>query len=291
MVLVFSDFVLLGTLVCYLKGSNDFQPVGLTKGTVVKFFVLCLLPVLSIVGTYVANVTGNNSILLLALLTVLAVFVVAVFSKRLIAPKLYLIIVLVIAITLLFQFSLTSNYLQGADIKVEYYLATLTQSNGSGMSTASFSNLVFGKFNSMLSVTVLPTIYSNILNMNIDLGFQDSLSFNFCACALRALFVVAREIWSFSGFLFSFSLYEPNYLLYELLGLARQMVAEVFFVLLFLVLFSKILNPRNATILFVIFSFCLIASHYSIAIIFAFFITLMWLLGSHFIQKPTSTSD
>jgi uncharacterized membrane protein len=77
LVLVFSVIVLLGTLVCYFRGSKDLQFVGLTKGTIIKLFVLSLLPVLSVVGAYYANVTGNTSILVLALLAVLVVFVVA----------------------------------------------------------------------------------------------------------------------------------------------------------------------------------------------------------------------
>ncbi len=143
LVLVLSGFVLLGALACYFKDSQDLKPIGLKKGTFLKLFVLCLLPVLSVVGAYFANITGNTSILLLALLTVLAVFVVAVFSKRLITPKLYLIIVFVIAITLLFHCSLISNYVQGTDIKIEYYVATLTQSTGFWNSTASFTDMSF----------------------------------------------------------------------------------------------------------------------------------------------------
>ncbi len=79
LVLVLSGFVLLGALACYFRGSQDLQPVGLTKGTVVKFFVLCSLPVLSIVGAYFANVTGNTFVLLLALSAILAVFMASGF--------------------------------------------------------------------------------------------------------------------------------------------------------------------------------------------------------------------
>jgi uncharacterized membrane protein len=72
-----------------------------------------------------------------------------------------------------------------------------------------------------------------------------------------------------------------------MLGLARQMIAELFFVLLFLILFSKRLSSRNSKILFMIFGFCLIVSHYSLAIIFAFFVTLIWLLG-YFAKRTNS---
>ena len=286
LVLVLSGFVLLGALACYFRGSQDLQPVGLTKGTVMKIFVLCLLPVLSVVGAYFANVTGNTSVLLLALVAVLAVFVVAVFSKRLITPKLYLIIVFVIAITLLFQFSLISNYVQGADIKIEYYLATLTQSNGFWNATASFTDLGFGRYDSMLSITILPTIYSNILNMNITWVFKIVYPL-ICALVPLALYLLWRGKFGVTVAFISVFLFMSQFTFYtSLLGLARQMIGEVFFVLLFLVLFSKSLSSKNVKILFVIFGFCLIVSHYSIALLFGFFISLMWLLG--YVTKKAS---
>jgi uncharacterized membrane protein len=285
LVLVLSGFVLLGALACYFRGSQDLQPVGLTKGTVVKSFVLCLLPVLSVVGAYFANVTGNTFVLLLALLAVLALFVVTVLSKRHIDPKLYLVIVFAIAITLLFHYSLTSNYLQGWDIKVEYYLATLTQSQGFWNATASFTNLQYGRFYSMLSITILPTIYSNILNMNINWVFKIVYPLIFALVPL-ALYLLWREKFGVTVAFLSVFLFMSQITFYtEMPALAREMIGEIFFVLLVLVLFSKSLSPQNVRILFVIFGFCLIVSHYSLAIVFGFLILLLWLLG-YFTKKP-----
>jgi uncharacterized membrane protein len=285
LVWVFSGFVLLGTLACYSRGSHILQPVGLTKGTIVRFFVLCLLPVLSIMGAYVANVTGNTSVLLLALLAVLAVFVLAVFSKRLVIPKLYLIIVSVIAITLLFQYSLTSNLVQGSDTRVEYYIAGLTQQAGSWNLTASFAYLDFGRFYSMLSITLLPTIYSNILNMDLVWVFNIVYPLIFALVPL-ALYLLWRGKYGVAIAFLSVFLFMSELTFYTVMPqAARQMIAEVFFVLLFIILFSKNLSSQNVKILFVVFGFCLIVSHYSIAIIFAFFISLMWLLG-YLTKKP-----
>ena len=286
LVLVFSGFVLLGALACYFRGSQDLQPVGLTKGTVMKFCVLCLLPVLSVVGAYFANVTGNISLLLLALLAVLAVFVAAVFSKWLSTPKLYLIIVFVIAITLLFHYSLISNYVQGWDIKWERYVATSTQGAGFWNSTTSFANLVFGRFYDSLSITVLPTIYSNILNMDVTWVFKIVYPLIFALVPL-ALYLLWRGKFGVAMAFLSVFLFMSQVTFYtELLAATRQMIAEVFFVLLFVVLFSKKISPQNVKILFVIFGFCLIVSHYSISLIFAFFISLVLLLG-YFTKKPS----
>ncbi len=138
----------------------------------------------------------------------------------------------------------------------------------------------------MLSVTILPTIYSNILNMNITWVFKIvyPLIFAFVPLALyllwRGKFGVAVAFLSVFLFMSQTTFYT------DMVGLARQMIAEVFFVLLFLILFSKSLSSKNVKILFVIFGFCLIVSHYSIALIFAFYISLMWLL-EYFTKKPS----
>lgn len=55
-------------------------------------------------------------------------------------------------------------------------------------------------------------------------------------------------------------------------GLNRQIVAELFFVLLLLVILNKTIKPFNRALLFVIFSFGLIVSHYGLSEILLFFI-------------------
>jgi uncharacterized membrane protein len=285
LVLVLSAFVLLATLVNYFRGSHDLPPIGLTKDNVWKILVLCLLPVLSIVGAYVANVTGNTSVLLLALASVLAVFLVAAYSKRLNIEKLYLIIILLIAITLLFQFTLISNYVQGFDIKNENYIATLTQSSGYWNSSASFSSDVYGRFYSMLSITVLPTVYANILNMDPTWVFKIIYPLIFALVPLALYFLWRNKLGTTVAFISAFLFMSQLTFYTEIPALARQMIGEVFFVLLFLLLFSKNIRTQNVKILFVIFGFCLIVSHYSMAFIFAFFIALMWLIG-YLAKKP-----
>jgi uncharacterized membrane protein len=285
LVLVLSGFVLLGAFASYFRGSQDFQLVGLTKSNIVRFFVLCLIPVISVMGTYFANITGNTSLLILNLLVVLIVFVLTVFSKRLIPPNLHLVVVFIIAITLLFQFSLISNYSQGGDIKIEYYVANLTKDAGFWNSTASFMDAGSDRYYSMLSITILPTMYSNILNMDITWVFKIvyPLLFAFVPLALYLLF--RGKFGATVAFLSVFLFMSQTTFYTEMLSLTRQIIAEVFYVLLFLVVFSKSLSSRNVKILFFIFGFCLTVSHYSIAMIFAFSITLMWLFR-YFSKKP-----
>ena len=138
----------------------------------------------------------------------------------------------------------------------------------------------------MLSVTILPTIYSNILNMNITWVFKIIYPLIFAFVPL-ALYLIWRGKFGVTVAFLSVFLFMSQSTFYsEMVYLSRQMIGEVFFVLLFLVLFSKSLSSKNVKILFVIFGFSLIGSHYSLALIFAFFISLMWLL-TYLTKKPS----
>jgi uncharacterized membrane protein len=56
----------------------------------------------------------------------------------------------------------------------------------------------------------------------------------------------------------------------EMIGLNRQMIAELFFVLLLITLFNEKINAFNKRICFILFSFALVVSHYGIAEIVLF---------------------
>jgi uncharacterized membrane protein len=64
----------------------------------------------------------------------------------------------------------------------------------------------------------------------------------------------------------------------EMLGLNKQIMAELFLVLLLLTIFSKKMKPNIRIACFMIFSFALITSHYAIAEIFSFFILFALIL-------------
>ena len=62
----------------------------------------------------------------------------------------------------------------------------------------------------------------------------------------------------------------------EMLGLARQMIAELYFVLLMLLLFDKKIDLIKKRILLMIFSLALIFSHYSTSYIYIFYVFFTW---------------
>ncbi|MHA1833528.1 MAG: DUF2206 domain-containing protein [Candidatus Baldrarchaeia archaeon] len=278
---VFNALILAGGVAAYSINS------GVEKFKVrLPFYVLPLicLPILSITGAIMVNSSGENSILLLMLITIALVVTIGTIKKTL-SPQFYAVAVFVIALSLLYHTSLISNYIVGfgSDVTREYYIFKNTQNIMYWNSTNPYPrNLQNGRIHAMLSVTILPTVYSNLLNLDPTWLFKIlfPLIFSFVPLGLYKLY--KNHIGEKRAFLsvFLFMSYETFYT--EMLGLNRQIVGELFLTLLmFLILTEKVRGPSRV-ICFTLFSFCLITSHYGLAEICLFFIFFAFLLLSIF---------
>ncbi len=73
----------------------------------------------------------------------------------------------------------------------------------------------------------------------------------------------------------------------EMTALNRQMIAELFFVLLLLVLLNKKLKIEVKFLSFALFSFALIFSHYALAEIFLLLIFVAWAISAFYLRRPS----
>jgi uncharacterized membrane protein len=273
---VLNSLILVGGVLIYLKSEDvkiwNSEPIE--KSPFALFF-LCL-PILSIVGAMYVNAYGNSLPLLFAIISISVLLIVGVLSKKLLPSKLCPFAVLMIAIAILYHSSLISNYIVpfGSDVPVEYFLFKTTENNAHWSSTLpSLWGIGYGRANAMLSITILPTVYSILLKMDPTWMFKllFPLIFAFVPLGLYQIWqtYVGKKYAFISAFLLmaQFTFYE------ELLGLNRQIIAELFFVLLLLVIVNVKMKPVNKMICFMIFSFALVTSHYALAEIFLFFIS------------------
>ncbi len=277
LMIILNGFILIGALLVYLRSEYvklfDTETLGLS----LLAPLLITLPILSVVGTFCVNAMGNNSILLFLIFAIAIIFFLAIVPKRIMSSKLYALIILSIAVALLFHSSLITNYIYGTDIHTEYYVYKLVQENGYWDSTAYFDDPRFGRFNTMLSTTMLPTIYANILNMDGTwiLKILFPLLFSLVPLGLYKMWQI--NLGKKTAFISAFLLMSQVTFYMEMIGLTRQMIAEFFFVLLFLVLLSEKLDSSTSKLFFVILSFALITSHYALSLIFLFFISTAWI--------------
>lgn len=234
--------------------------------------------VLSITGAMLVNLNGNNLILLLMIIIISIIVVIALTTKK-IPEDFYPYTVLVIALSILFHSSLISKYIVGfgSDAHVEHLVFQRVKDEACWDMNNPYYGPGLGRFNSMLSITILPAIYSNLLNIDSTWVFKIlfPLIFSFAPLCLYQIWqeFVHRKYALASAFLFIAQ--ETFYT--EMLGLNRQIIAELFFVLLLFVLISKKIDHNKKVIFFTLFSFALITSHYGLAVIFWFFISFIFI--------------
>jgi len=245
----------------------------------VKWAVPLMLPlVLSIVGAMLVNMYGDNLILLIMILTISSIATVLILKNNF-TSKVYAFAVFIIGISLLYHSSLISRYLCsfGSDIAPEFYTSKHTQMNSYWSSTPpAYFSLSIGRLNNMLSITILPTVYCNLLNLDFAWIFKliSPLIFAFVPICLYHLW--QEGFGDKYAFISAFFFMATGTFFSELLGLNRQMIGELFFALLLFILLYKNMNYFQRMFSFTIFGFVLVVSHYALAEIFLFLIVFAW---------------
>jgi uncharacterized membrane protein len=236
---------------------------------------LSSLLVLSIVGA----VYHNTAMLLVMILGIAISWVASVFSSRLIPTKMFPLALTIIAAALLFHTALISRYYVGVDIFAEFYVFKLTDFAGFWHAPgAIMSYSLIDSLNSILSITVLPKVYTVVLGVDGELFFKLFYPLLFALVPLTLYKMYERQIDRkaalVSALLFvstSITFFGP-----EPLSLSRQMLGQFFFVLSIFLVVEKQLPVWSKRFLLVIFTFALVVSHYSLAFIFVFMIIAIY---------------
>lgn len=239
---------------------------------------LMLLPVLGIIGTYFVNFHSNN-ILLLILIALIAFIPVLVAAKK-IPSVLYPLTLVVIAISLLFHNSLISMYISGYDIHLEYYTYKIVANN------AYWRPNIYSNLNAMLSIVILPATYSNFLKMDGTWIFKIVYPIILSLTPLGLYRIYQRQMKNNEIAFYSVFFFMSFYTFYtEMLSLARQEIAELFFVLLIFLTVQDTLNKNIRNTLILIFSASLVTSHYGLSYIYMFLIILIFLFSKDWIRN------
>jgi uncharacterized membrane protein len=277
LMVVLNAMILIGAILVYSRKESIrlFEDTGLKLPPIAV--LLIALPIFGIIGAMWVTAHESNLILLTLTMAVALVFVFGVVSEKIFPSKVYPLAIIAIALFLLYLSTFISRNVVffGSDINNELYVSKLTQTLAFWSSAFTFSGSeLFGRYYSMLSVTVLPTLYSTLLNMGMAWVFKIVYPMIFCLVPLGLYQLWQSMLGKKRAFVAAFLLMAQITFYTEMLGLARQMVAELFFVLLLIVIFNKKIKPLQATICFTVFSIGLITAHYALAEIFLFFISL-----------------
>ncbi|MFC2001741.1 DUF2206 domain-containing protein [Chloroflexota bacterium] len=235
------------------------------------FLVLpALFPLLSILGIRLMNMTDNNVLLMILFFMIWAYVIYISVSKRRIPEKVYPVTIFFISISLLLMFSLRGLHVTGGDTHIEYNFFQRMLSNGY------WSVLGTGNLDSCLIITLLPTIYQALLNINPEFLYKILYSLMGAFLPLAIYLLARKYVGSFYAFLaciFFMSQVQfqwtPAY--------ARNNPGALFFALALMVLFSDNISDYAKRPLFIIFSASVIVSHYSSTFIFFFILLFTWL--------------
>lgn len=243
-------------------------------------YLIILLPFLMIIGTYIMNLYGNNYLLIISLIIIALMPILVAFNKM---PKeLFIFSIISIGISLLFFRSLISSYFLGYDIYGEYYYVNLVIQN-------SFWNFSTGtNTNSSLGIIILGPLYSLICRINLVWVFKVVYPLLYSLVPVGLFLAYKKQTNAKIAFLSVFFFMATITYFSDMVGLMKQSIAEIFFVLIILLLINQKMADIKKNLLIIVFSASLIFSHYGLSYIFL--ISLILVLPIIFLMDHSMTN-
>ena len=266
-------FVFAGAVIAYIVDRDFNQPEYITTEETFGWpvFLFALLPFLAIFGAWLVNNYRINT-LLFVLLAVIAIVPALVAFRRIVPERYYPFVIWTVGLALLLHASLISNHIWGWDINQEYYISNLVVQNGAW----DFS--IYSNINAMLSIVMLAPIYSILCSIDIVWVFKIIYPLLFSLAPLGIYMIARRQSYDRIAFYGTFFFITFFVFFTEMLQVARQEIAELFLVLIALLIINKDLDKIKKYILLIVFSFSLAVSHYGVSYLFMVMITLAWVI-------------
>lgn len=276
-----SGLTLILFLPSYRRKDKEAKSLSSEKANVATILQICslsVLPAFSIVGA----LYHNTSVLLLMILGVAVLCAASIFSGRLIPAKIFPLAIASASIALLLHTVLVSKHLMGSDVFSEFYGFKLTEIRGYWHAPGPvLSYSLTDALSSILSITILPTIYTTILRIDGEIFFKlfYPLIFSLIPLALYKMYEqqTGRKVALLSVLFFI----STPVVFYggEPLSLNRQIIGQLFFILSMLLIVEKKLDLWKKRVLLVVFGTALTLSHYSVAYIFIFYIIAIFVFS------------
>ncbi|MCL0097958.1 DUF2206 domain-containing protein, partial [Dehalococcoidia bacterium] len=271
----FSVIILILLVIAYLRNRDDWfvKLSDFKLNTTEKAFLLlpALFPLLSILGMRIMNITDNNTMLMVLLFLIPAYVVFIAVKHNWVPDRVYAPIILLTSISLVLLLGLRSSFIIGVDAHLEYYLFRQTFCNGLWQ-----IGVIGGPLDAVLSVSILPTIYHSFLNTDSQYLFKVLYPILFSISPVIAYLISKKYIENRYAFLASFLFMSQTMFLWTTFN-PRTSLAILFFALAIMTLLLSNLGELNKKLLFIVFAFSCILSHYSTAYIFFFILLFTWL--------------
>jgi len=278
LVITISLSLLALAVISYLRdGSNPFE-FSLPRLDV-REKVLLIPPIiftsLSILGSHMMNAKGDNTLLMVLFFSIPAYVILLSCVHDSVSESVYPAAIFLISISIVLVLALRSDHLIGVDIHNEYYLFLRTVDSGIWQQTYS-SDPVFRLLDACLSVSILPATYQSILNIHPELLFKILYPVIFSISPLIVYTTSKRLLESFPAMLASIFFMSQLGFIWASYN-PRTSTAVLFFALSMMVIFHAQIDKGARDILFTIFSYSCILSHYSTTYIFFLILIFTWM--------------
>lgn len=288
LVISFTIILTILSFIAYKRNKEDLDLSGVSN---IRFdlkknqFISPLLfpiifPFLAVFGTYLMNTEGNNIILMVMLFLIPAYIVFVVYLRNRIPKITYPIAILAIGTALLLMHGLTSHYLNGTDVHVEYYAFRVVGYN-LHWSMSNYPHVL----TACLGTSLLPAIYWSLMDIN-QLYIYKLVYQIICALTPLVCYVIFKKYVNESyAFLAAFFFMAQMSFISGLQSAIRTELAILFFALAMMLFFDDEIDKLKKRILFILFMFAVIVSHYTTCYIFFFMILAFWLV-TNAMQMP-----
>jgi uncharacterized membrane protein len=243
----------------YVNEYNvDFKPILSAKVLAISLIIfIAIFSALFInLGIYNQNIPK-----LILIIAISLIFILTAFNNYM-DQRLYPYILFASAFSLLLSTSLVSNNLSGYDSQGELYFSSLVLKN------SLWNYTLYSDINSMISIVILAPILSIVTKINLTWIFKIIYPLIFSMISLGIYKIVKIQTNSKIAFISAFFFISLATFYTELVFIAREQIAELFLILMILLLVENKLPQLKKTVLFLIFTFSLVVSHYGLSYLY-----------------------
>lgn len=257
-------------VVAYLTNRGAFSSSTFHLALNTRSKLCLLLPslflLMSIIGTRMINSSGNNTVLMVFLFLIPVAIIVIVLQRHRISPDTYPVAIVLIAFSLLSMFWLRSEHILGHDVHLEYYFFQKT------LQAQYWSIFEYGTLNSCLSISLLPTLYQSMLDVNSQEQLFKGLYTVISSFTPLVVYITSKKYLGEANAFLAALFFSFGALFLASPGIPRFSTAVFFFAFSIMVLFTDNIPLIKRRGLLIIFITATIISHYATAYIFLFIV-------------------
>lgn len=256
------------------KESARVQDGNTANVALVTANVALVTLMIGLAGTLLLNDYDSNSVAVGFVILVL--FVVCWYTIRVENPLLVSLICYSIGLALLLSLSLRSPHMFGYDIHGEYFVYEITDKTGfwEPAKVLEGPGSTMGLYSSVLSVTILPTIISQVTGYHGEMIFRLLYPAIF-ALSLPVIYSMFRRIFRMEYAFPIVLLMLDSTFLNAMTMIARQEIALFLFIVSVSIIFGMKMERRTLILLFLL-GIGIIASHYTTGLIYLLVLGLLF---------------